>query len=137
MRTKQKPKSDFLTDSRRSIQRDFQRYRRKEKAPEIEDLPKINAERRISFVGEKSEYFRYRSYIVGKKVRLIRESNGEWKQFLCLGREICGELERTPYSKQKGSYAHYLPYKPFEDSPYRWGCYNYKNYDVQCSYIHL
>lgn len=80
MRTKQKPKSDFLTDSRRSIQRDFQRYRRKEKAPEIEDLPKINAERRIVFVGEKSEYFRFRSYIVGKKVRLIRESvvGGGW-----------------------------------------------------------
>lgn len=80
MRTKQNPKSDFLTDSRRSIQRDFQRYRQKEKAPEIEDLPKINAERRITFVGEKSEYFRYRSYIVGKKVRLIRESSvgGGW-----------------------------------------------------------
>lgn len=79
MRIERKQKSDFLTDSRRSIQKDFQRYTRKEKAPEIEDLPKINAERRIIFVGEKSEYFRFRSYIVGKKVRLIRESSvGGW-----------------------------------------------------------
>lgn len=80
MRIEKKQKSDFLTDSRRSIQRDFQRYRRKEKAPEIEDLPKISAERRIVFVGEKSEYFRYRSFLLGKKVRLIRESSvgGGW-----------------------------------------------------------
>ncbi len=80
MRTKQKPKSDFLTDSRRSIQKDFQRYSQREKTPKIEDSPKINAERRIAFVGEKSEYFRFRSFIVGKKVRLIRESvvGGGW-----------------------------------------------------------
>lgn len=80
MRIEKKRKSDFLTDSRRSIQKDFQRTAERRKPPEIENLPKINAERRIAFVGEKSEYFRFRSYLVGKKVRLVRKSSvgGGW-----------------------------------------------------------
>lgn len=82
MRTK-KREPDFRAISKRSMQRDFQRVQRytpREKRPETEDLPEINAERRIMFVGEKSVYYRWRSFLIGKLVRVIeRSSVGGWK----------------------------------------------------------
>lgn len=81
MRTK-KPTTDFRAISRRSMQREFKRvqtYPQTEKRRESEDLPRINAERRVAFVGEGSNYYKYRQFIVGKLVRLIRQSSvGGW-----------------------------------------------------------
>lgn len=54
MRTKQRT-PDYGAISRRSIQNDFkrvQRYPERDKRPQIENLPEINAERRVLFVGE-------------------------------------------------------------------------------------
>lgn len=82
MRTK-KNNTDYGAISRRSIKRDFkmvQIYHQREKRPKIENLPEINAERMVLFVGENSSYFKYRSFIVGKLVRLIERSNmGAWR----------------------------------------------------------
>ena len=81
MRTKQRT-PDYGAISRRSIQNDFkrvQRYPEREKRPQIENPPEINAERRVLFVCENSAYYRYRSFFVGKLVRLIKQSNvGGW-----------------------------------------------------------
>ncbi len=58
MRTKKRT-PDFGAISRRSIKRDFQRvqtYPEEQKAPQIEELPKINAERRIIHISETSAY---------------------------------------------------------------------------------
>lgn len=82
MRTK-KNKTDYGAISRHSIKRDFkivQTYHEKEKRPEIKKMPEINSQRRILFVGESSSYYKYRSYVVGKLVRLIERSNiGAWR----------------------------------------------------------
>lgn len=81
MRTKQRT-PDYGAISRRSIQNDFkrvQRYPEREKRPQIENLPEINAERRVLFVGENSGYYKLRSFIVGKLVRLVLKSSvGGW-----------------------------------------------------------
>lgn len=81
MRT-QKKNVDYGAISRRSIQRDFAKqpiYKSEQKRPQIQKQPEINAERRIIFVGENSGYFKFRSYIVGKLVRLLERSNvGGW-----------------------------------------------------------
>lgn len=72
MRTKKRT-TDFGAISRSSVKRDFQRvqtYPKEEKRREIEDLPKINAERRIIHISETSAYAKYARYIVGKLVRL-------------------------------------------------------------------
>ena len=86
MRTKKRT-PDYGAISRRSIQNDFkrvQRYPKREKRPQIENQPEINAERRVLFVSENSAYYRYRSFFVGKLVRLIKQSNvGGW---ICLRR---------------------------------------------------
>lgn len=66
---------DYGAISRRSIQNDFkrvQRYPEREKRPQIENPPEINAERRVLFVGENSSYYKLRSFIVGKLVRLVQ-----------------------------------------------------------------
>lgn len=58
MRTK-KRQPDYGAISRRSIQNDFkrvQRYPEREKRPQIENPPEINAERRVLFVGENSGF---------------------------------------------------------------------------------
>ena len=77
-----KRQPDYGAISRRSIQNDFkrvQRYPERKKRPQIENLPEINAERRVLFVSENSSYYRYRSFFVGKLVRLIKQSNvGGW-----------------------------------------------------------
>ena len=73
MRTKQRT-PDYGAISRCSIKNDFkriQRYAEREKRPQIENLPKINAERRIAFVGEKSSYYKLRSYIVIKSIKTM------------------------------------------------------------------
>jgi hypothetical protein len=74
MRTKKRT-PDYGAISRRSIQNDFkrvQRYPEREKRPQIENPPEINAERRVLFVSENS-------FFVGKLVRLIKQSNvGGW-----------------------------------------------------------
>lgn len=77
MRTKKRT-TDFGAISRQSIKRDFQRvpkYPTEGKRPEIEDLPKINSERRIIHISETSGYAKFARYIVGKLVRLISKSN--------------------------------------------------------------
>lgn len=77
-----KRQPDYGAISRASIKRDFQRVQRypeREKRPQIENPPEINAERRVLFVGENSGYYKLRSFIVGKLVRLIEQSSmGGW-----------------------------------------------------------
>lgn len=81
MRTKQRT-PDYGAISRRSIKNDFirvQTYPKREKRPQIENPPEINAERRVLFVGENSSYYKLRSFIVGKLVRLVQKSSvGGW-----------------------------------------------------------
>lgn len=81
MRTKKRT-PDYGAISRRSIQNDFkrvQRYPEREKRPQIENLPEINAERRVLLVSENSGYYKLRSFIVGKLVRLVQKSSvGGW-----------------------------------------------------------
>lgn len=78
-----KSKTDYGAICRRSVRKDFnlvQTYHPAKKSPQIENLPEINAERRVLFVGENSSYYKYRSFIVGKLVRLIEKSNmGAWR----------------------------------------------------------
>lgn len=81
-------RTDYAEISRRSIQRDFQRpaYRQYvgkhdtvSEKHEQNEPPKENAERRIIFVCEQSSYYKYRSYIVGKLVRLVEQAqSGGW-----------------------------------------------------------
>ncbi len=85
MRTK-KITPDFGAISRSSIKRDFQMvqiYPEKEKVPEIEEFPKINAERRIIHISETSEYAKFARYIVGKWVRLKEKSNCGGNSWYC------------------------------------------------------
>lgn len=81
MRTKKRT-TDYGAISRSSIKRDFQRVQRcpeREKRQQIENPPEINAERRVLFVGENSSYYKLRSFIVGKLVRLVQKSSvGGW-----------------------------------------------------------
>lgn len=80
MRTKQRT-PDYGAISRRSIQNDFkrvQRYPEKEKRPQIENLPEINAERRVLFVSENSGYYKLRSFLCGKLVRLVEQTSMGW-----------------------------------------------------------
>lgn len=77
MRTK-KRKPDYGAISRSSIKKDFQRVQRyptEEKTPQIEELPKINAERRIIHISDVSGYAKFARYIVGKLVRLKEKAN--------------------------------------------------------------
>lgn len=70
--------TDFGAISRASVKRDFERvqtYPAEEKTPQIKDLPKINAERRIIHISEASAYAKYARYIVGKLVRLKEKAN--------------------------------------------------------------
>ena len=81
MRTK-KITTDYGAISRRSNQNDFKMVRRypgREEHPQIENTPEINAERRVLFVSENSSYYKLRSFIVGKLVRLVQKSSvGGW-----------------------------------------------------------
>lgn len=81
MRTKKRT-TDFGAISRASIKRDFQRVQRypeREKRQQIENPPEINAERRVLFVSESSSYYKLRSFIVGKLVRLVQKTSvGGW-----------------------------------------------------------
>lgn len=82
MRTTKNSKPDFGAISRRSMQRDFrmvQTYHREEKRRETENPPEISSIRRVMFVGENSSYYKFRAQIVGKLVRLLRQSSvGGW-----------------------------------------------------------
>lgn len=71
----ERKKSDFWADSRRSISKDWKRYGRREKVPQIENSPQIGMEMRVAFVGERSDYYRHRSCVLGKKVRLVCKSD--------------------------------------------------------------
>lgn len=85
MRTKKRT-PDFGAISRRSIKRDFQRvqtYPEEQKAPQIEELPKINAERRIIHISETSAYAKFARYIVGKLVRLKEKANLGGNSWYC------------------------------------------------------
>ena len=81
MRTKKRT-PDYGAISRQSIKNDFRRaqtYPAREKRQQIENPPEINSERRVLFVGENSSYYKLRSYLVGKLVRLIEQSSvGGW-----------------------------------------------------------
>lgn len=67
-------------------QKDFQRAQRyptEEKTPQIEELPKINAERRIIHISETSAYAKFARYIVGKLVRLKEKANVGGNSWYC------------------------------------------------------
>lgn len=77
MRIKKKT-TNFGAISRLSVKRDFKRvqtYPAEGKVPQIEELPKINAERRIIHISETSGYAKFARYIVGKLVRLKEKAN--------------------------------------------------------------
>lgn len=96
MRTRKK-NTDFLAVSRRSIKRDFKQYHEREKRPQIENSPEINSVRRIQFVCEHSSYFKLRSYLIGKLVRLVEQSSiGSW---YC---EFVHEEDRKTINKAAG-----------------------------------
>ena len=85
MRTKKRT-PDYGAISRRSIKNDFRRvqtYPEREKRPQIEELPKINAERRIIHVSETSGYAKFARYIVGKLVRLKEKANIGGNSWYC------------------------------------------------------
>jgi hypothetical protein len=85
MRTKKRT-PDFGAISRLSIKKDFQRVQRypaEEKRPQIEELPKINAERRIIHISEVSGYAKFARYIVGKLVRLKEKANVGGNSWYC------------------------------------------------------
>lgn len=50
----------------------------KEKRSQNENLPKINARRSIVFVSENSSYYRLRSYLLGKHVKLVKQTEMGW-----------------------------------------------------------
>lgn len=85
MRTKKRT-PDFGAISRSSIKKDFQRAQRyptEEKTPQIEELPKINAERRIIHISETSAYAKFARCIVGKLVRLKEKANVGGNSWYC------------------------------------------------------
>lgn len=76
MRTKIR-KPDFGAVSRASIKRDFEKVQLHPKAnkmPKNEDSIKITDALRISYVGEKSDYYKYRNLIAGKLVRVLKKT---------------------------------------------------------------
>ena len=81
MRTKKRT-PDYGAISRASIKRDFQRVQRypeREHRQRREVPPAINAERRVWVGGEESGYYKLRSFIVGKLVRLVQKASvGGW-----------------------------------------------------------
>ena len=82
MRTDKKRTSDFSVVSRRSINRDFVGYRKyvREKKGENSGILQNLRERRIAFVGEKSDYYQFRALLVGRMVRILeRASVGGWQ----------------------------------------------------------
>lgn len=85
MRTKKRT-TDFGAISRSSVKRDFKgvrTYPAEVKAPQIEELPKINAERRIIHISETSGYAKFTRYIVGKLVRLKEKANVGGNSWYC------------------------------------------------------
>ena len=85
MRTTKKNR-DFGAISRASIKKDFQmirKYNREEKVPEIEELPQINAERRVIYISDSSAYYKYARCIVGKLVRLKEKANVGGNSWYC------------------------------------------------------
>jgi hypothetical protein len=85
MRTKKRT-PDFGAISRSSIKKDFQRVQRypaEGKRPQIKELPKINAERRIIHISEVSGYAKFARYIVGKLVRLKEKANVGGNSWYC------------------------------------------------------
>lgn len=78
--------TDFSAISRSSIKKDFQRVQRcsaEQKSPQIEEIPKINAERRIIHISETSAYAKFARHIVGKLVRLKEKSNIGGNSWYC------------------------------------------------------
>lgn len=104
MRMNKRP--DYGEISRRSIQRDFQRpaYRQYlgkrdtiAEKPQLNAPPQEQAERRIIFVGEQSSYFKYRTFIIGKLVRLVEKTeSGGW---FC---EFVHDYDRQALNKAAG-----------------------------------
>lgn len=85
MRTKKRT-PDFGAISRSSIKKDFHRLQRchtEGKRPQIEELPKINAERRVIHISEVSGYAKFARYIVGKLVRLKEKANVGGNSWYC------------------------------------------------------
>lgn len=77
---------DYGAISRSSIKRDFQRvqrYPKEEKCPEIDELPKINAERRIIHISETSAYAKFAPFIVGKLIRIREKANVGGNSWYC------------------------------------------------------
>lgn len=101
MRTKKRT-PDYGAISRRSIKNDFRRvqtYPEREKRPQIENPPEINTQKRILYLSQKSEYFKYCKYIVGKLVRLKQKSNIGSNSWYC---EFVHDDDRMALNKAAG-----------------------------------
>lgn len=59
------------------------KYPKEEKRPEIEELPKINAERRIIHISETSAYAKFARFIVGKLIRIRGKANVGGNSWYC------------------------------------------------------
>lgn len=72
-------KTDYGEISRQSIRREIERYGKRHTPQPAPEQPKEGNKRRIQFVGEQSSYYRFRSYLIGKVVRLIEQAPfGGW-----------------------------------------------------------
>lgn len=81
MRTKNR-KLDFSAISRRSMRRDFEMMQsttREEKRPQSGNLAKIGDIRRVVSVNDNSSYYKYRSRIEGRLVRLVEHTEYGWR----------------------------------------------------------
>lgn len=98
MRTKK------ITFEKKPVSGCFERYnlktigihQKRDKCPQMENLPKINARRRIIFVNENSSYYKFRSCIVGKIVKLVRKTDVGW---IC---EFVNDDDRIALNKAAG-----------------------------------
>ncbi len=114
MRTKKK-RTDYGAISRSSIKKDFQRVQRyptEEKTPQIEELPKINAERRIIHISDVSGYAKFARYIVGKLVRLKEKANVGGNSWYC---EFVHDIQVKPRILKSSTTA--VALRPFRWQP--------------------
>lgn len=65
------------------ISKGYKHTQPRKKTPQIEEMPKINAERRIIHISETSGYAKFARYIVGKLVRLKEKANIGGNSWYC------------------------------------------------------
>lgn len=74
--------SNFEDIVRRSIRKDFANAHFKKMGTQVKTPHPINT-RRIGEVLEQSDYYKFRRFLVGKLIRIIRESaSGNWVEFV-------------------------------------------------------